>query len=77
METYQIRMKIEMVPCTDSPTSEPIKQADGSVQITLSEADALNIDRCEQTLLQTLYPQLRETLSTHFSAVSKKKPLNT
>ena len=76
METYQLRLKIELVPCSESPTDAPVKQPDGSVQIILSEADALNIDACEHTLLRTLYPTLRETLSTHFSEVSKKKPLS-
>lgn len=76
METYQIQLKVNIVPCTDSPTREPQKQADGSVQLTLSEAEALNIDHCEQALLQTVYPLLRETLSTHFSDLSKKKPLS-
>jgi hypothetical protein len=41
----------------------------------LSEADALSIDACEQALLQTTYPTLRETLSTHLSAMAKKKRL--
>jgi hypothetical protein len=76
METYQIRMTIEIVPCTEVPTSQPIKQADGSVQFTLSESDAINIDACERALLQTVYPTLRETLATHFSDVSKKKPVS-
>jgi hypothetical protein len=69
-------MKIEIVPSTDSPTNEPLKQADGSVQLTLSEADAVNIDHCEHALLQTVYPLLRETLSTHFSDLAKKKPVS-
>lgn len=73
MDTYQLRMNIELVPCTESPTNTPVKQADGSVQITLSEADAMNIDACEQAVLQTLYPTLRDTLAAHFSEVSKKK----
>ena len=76
METYQLRLKVELVPCSESPTDTPVKQSDGSVQITLSETDALNIDVCEQTVLQTLYPTLRKTLATHFSDVSKKKPLS-
>ena len=33
----------------------------------LSEADAISIDACEEALLQTTYPTLRETLSTHLS----------
>ena len=74
METYQIRVSIEMVPSTEVPTNEVVQQADGSFQFTLSAADAVNIDACEQALLQTAYPSLRTALSTHLSAMSKKKP---
>jgi hypothetical protein len=73
METYQIRMKIEIVPCHHPPTQEPITQQDGSVSFTLSEEDAIKIDVCEQAVLQTVYPTLRATLSKHLSEVSKKK----
>jgi hypothetical protein len=67
-------MKGEIVPCTESPTHEPVKQDDGSFQITIAEPDAISIDKCERALLQTAYPTLREVLSTHLSAVSKKTP---
>jgi hypothetical protein len=75
--SYQIRVKVEIVPCTDVSTEAPVKQDDGSVHVTLAEADAINIDTCERVLLQTAYPTLREALATHFSAVSKKKPVST
>lgn len=75
METYQVRVKIDIVPCTESPTSEPIEQEDGSFRITLSGADAINIDKCERALLKTVYPTLRGRLSKHLSEVSKKKPV--
>ncbi len=67
MNAYKIRMKVEIVPCTGSPSHEPVVQEDGSVQITLAEPDAINIDTCERALLQTAYPTLREALSTHLS----------
>jgi len=76
MNAYKIRMNIEIVPCHDSPSEDPVLQEDGSVQITLAEPDALNIDTCERALLQTAYPALRKALSTHFSEVSKKKPVS-
>jgi len=53
-----------------------MKDQDGSLSIVLSEADAINIDACENALLQTTYPTLREALATHLSEMSKKKPLN-
>ncbi len=76
MNTYQVRVNVEIVPCTDSPAPEPVKQKDGSFQITIAEPDAISIDTCEQALLQTTYPTLREVLSKPMSDVSKKKPLS-
>jgi hypothetical protein len=75
MQTYQVRVKVEIVPSTESPTHEPVKQDDGSVHVILAESEAIDIDTCERAVLQTVYPTLRETLATHFSAVSKKKPV--
>ena len=72
MSTYQLRVQIEMIPCDDAPTREPVKGHDGSLSIVLSEANASNIDACEQALLETTYPRLREALATHLSEVSKK-----
>jgi hypothetical protein len=74
MSRYKIRVHIDMLPCDDAPTSTPIKEDDGSLSLVLSEADAISIDACEKALLQTTYPTLRETLSTHLSELSKKKP---
>jgi hypothetical protein len=76
MSRYKIRVHIEMLPCDDAPTDTPVKEQDGSLSLVLSETDAISIDACEQALLQTTYPTLREALSTHLSELSKKKPLN-
>ena len=76
MSSYKMRIQIEMIPGDDAPTNEPMQAHDGSVSIVLSETDAINIDTCEQALLQTTYPLLRETLATHLSEVSKKKPVS-
>ena len=76
MSRYKIRVQIEMLPCDDAPTSEPVKEHDGSLSMVLSETDAISIDACEQALLKTTYPTLRETLSTHLSELSKKKPMS-
>ena len=76
MSAYKIRVQIEMIPCDDAPTSPPIKEHDGSLSMVLSESDAIGIDACEEALLQTTYPTLRETLSTHLSELSQKKPLS-
>ena len=76
MTRYKMRIHVEMLPCDENPTNEPVKAKDGSISIVLSESDAMNIDACEQALLQTTYPTLRETLATHLSDISKKKPMS-
>ena len=76
MSTYKIRIQVDMIPCDEAPTSHPITHHDGSVSFVLSEADAVNIDACEQAVLQTTYPTLRKTLATHLSEMSKKKPVS-
>ncbi len=61
MDTYKIRMKIEIVPCSESPTSAPIQHDDGRVEVIMPESEAITIDTCEWKLLQTAYPTLRDT----------------
>ena len=77
MKQYKMRIHVEMIPCDEVPTCEPVTAEDGSISMILSEADAMDIDACEQALLQTTYPILRETLATHLSEIAKKKPRNT
>ena len=76
MSRYKIRVHVEMFPCDDAPTDTPVTEQDGSLSLVLSESDAISIDACEQALLRTTYPTLRETLSTHLSELSKKKPMS-
>ncbi len=51
-----------MIPCHEAPTNHPVIQEDGSVQCTLSEADAMGSDACERAVLQTTSPALRQGL---------------
>lgn len=44
MSSYKIRVQIEMIPCDDAPTREPMKDPDGSLSIVLSEAESIKID---------------------------------
>ncbi len=67
MEAYQVRVKVEIVPCTESPSREPVKQDDGSFKFTIAAPEAISIDTCERALLQTASPTLREALATHVS----------
>ena len=75
MKTYTIRIKIDIAPSTEPATNAPVTQSDGSVHMTLTEQEALSIDRCEQLLLQTVYPTLREALSAHLSEASKQQAM--
>ena len=76
MGKYKIKVNIEIAECEESDVSSPTKQEDGSFEISLSESDAIDIDRCEQALLQTSHPAIRAALSRHLSERSKKKSLS-
>jgi hypothetical protein len=76
MRTYKIKVTIDIAECEESGVSTPTEQEDGSFAITLSEREAIDIDRCEQSLLQTSHPAIRAAISRHLSALSKKKPLS-
>ena len=72
---YRIRTHI-VIEEVEEPeeTSEVSQQADGGFERMLSEADATSIDKSERALLQTCWPAMREALTRHLTAVSKKKP---
>lgn len=76
MGKYKIKVNIEVVECEGPELNTPILQENGSVEITLSENDALNIDRCEHALLKTTHPAIRAAISKHLTELSKKKPLS-
>jgi hypothetical protein len=46
---------------------------DGDFEMMLSEDEACSIDKSEQAILGTCWPAMRDALSQHLSAVSKKK----
>ena len=75
MNSYQIRVNIEIVPCEAAPSAGPEQRPDGSVSITIPASDATSIDRCERALLQTTFPALRQSLSAHLSAMSRQDAL--
>jgi hypothetical protein len=75
--TYRVRTQvvIEEVDCTDAGgTHEVCQRADGSFEMLLSDADATSIDKSEQAILRTCWPAMRNALSQHLNALSKKKP---
>ncbi|WLE99106.1 MAG: hypothetical protein QTN59_09765 [Candidatus Electrothrix communis] len=73
MTGYKVKVSVELVECNESISDSPTKQQDGSFNMVISEKDAVSIDKCEKTILQTAYPTIRSALSEHLTGVSKKK----
>jgi hypothetical protein len=74
MGRYKIKVNVELVECDDSE-HDLTKEMDGSFSMTISETDAISIDNCEKSVLQTAHPAIREAVSRHLSEISKKKLL--
>ncbi len=74
MGNYKIRVKVEFVECDEAEHNSPMKQNDGSFEMSIDEADAISIDNCETAVLRTSYEAIRAALSEHLSQASKKKP---
>ncbi len=74
MGKYKIRVKVEFVESDDPEHNSPMKQNDGSFEMSIDGADAISIDKCETAALRTSYEAIRDALSEHLSEASKKKP---
>jgi hypothetical protein len=74
MGKYKIRVKVEFVECDEAEQNSPMKQNDGSFEMSIDGADAISIDKCETAVLLTSYEAIRDALSEHLSEASKKKP---
>jgi hypothetical protein len=73
MSQYKIKVNVELIECDESePNNVPTRQKDGSFTMTINEQDAISIDKCESSVLQTAYPMIRDALSKHLTEVSKK-----
>jgi len=75
MSKYKVRVKVELVECSDAEQPEPAMNEDGSFAMTISEKDAVSIDNCENAILRTAHPTIRAAISKHLSEMSKKKSL--
>ena len=76
MGRYKIRVKVELVECNDKGEGhEAVREDDGSFTMTISEGDAISIDKCENAILRTAHPTIRDAIAKHLSEMSKKKPL--
>ena len=75
MSKFKIKVSVEFVECDDETENHEVnKNKDGSFSMIISEQDAISIDMCEKSVLQTAYPTIREAVSNHLSQISKKKP---
>ena len=73
MSKYKIKVNVELIECDESePNNVPTRQKDGSFTMTINEQDAISIDKCESSVLQTAYPMIRDAVSKHLTEVSKK-----
>jgi hypothetical protein len=75
MSRYKVNVKVELVECDDCEQGDLTKYPDGSFSITISEQDAISIDKVDRVVLQTAYPAMREAVSKHLTEMSKKKPV--
>ncbi len=73
MDNYKIEINLDFVKCDGPIDSDPIKHDNGAFSMTISEQDAISIDRCESAVLETAYPAIREAVSRHSAEMSKKK----
>ena len=74
---YRVRTQIvvEEIDADDAQADGEVRRVgDGEFEMMLSENDACSIDKSEQAVLGTCWPAMRDALSQHLSAVSKKKP---
>jgi len=76
MPNYKIKVNIEIVECQEPVQVRPVKTDEGGFEFNISDARACSIDDCEQALLATNYPALREALAQHLTEISKKKLSN-
>jgi hypothetical protein len=72
MSRYKVNVRVELVECDDFEQGDLTKHPDGNFSITISEQDAISIDKIDRTVLQTAYPAMREAVSKHLAEISKK-----
>ena len=77
--SFRTRSKVA-IRSTEEPVSatEALERIEaGHFRLVLEGSKELDIDGLEQALLQVNYPALRDALSSHLTAVAKKKPNST
>ena len=69
---FKIMVNVEIVESKDSVKAGPEKINDGKFSMTISGADSTSIDNCEQAVLRTAYPTIRDAIAKHLEEQSKK-----
>ena len=74
MRSHRIRIKVGITDCEEDVSKEerPQRLGDGEFELRVSGAVASSIDDCEEALLKTNYPALRDALGKHLAEVSKE-----
>ena len=70
MKTYQLTMTFEITAISDTLPCPVTELPDGRFLSVITEDEATSIDTCERAALELTYPALRQSLATHFSAIS-------
>ncbi len=73
---YRVRTQvvIEEVDGKESELgAENHQRIEDTIEVMLSEEDAVSIDKSEQAILATCWPAMRGALAKHLSSVSKKR----
>ena len=73
MNSYKIRINVEIVESDEPITPDPKQIKDGLFEFNISSEQATSIDDCEEAILRANYPALRAAISQHLEDVSKKK----
>ena len=72
MSALMINVKIDLAECQEAvETGSVEKNTDGSLSMAIDLNDAINIDKCENAVLQVVYPSIRSALTDHLSEVSE------
>ncbi len=73
MNAYKINVNIKLTECKEKTVVNMLsKNQDGSFSMIINSEDAINIDNCENSVLQVVYPSIRTALTDHLSEFSEK-----
>ncbi len=72
MGNYKIEVNIGIVECSDGEGTGCLEN-NGFFAMTIGEKDAESIDQCESCVLSASHEAIREALTKHLEAMSKKK----